>query len=163
MPTTIAKINQVKGLMGQADLVRVSFGGAGQPSRLRVVARGGNPELRGVLEGTTPGTVPEFPAALGQREFEIEFGTGYPHVLINRGSGASEVLHGGTEDPGFQRWIDQHAFDMAPRMRRLSPEDAMHCTPVVGEGRNIEWAAIFEAGKVGMGSEQREAVGAIVE
>jgi hypothetical protein len=163
VPTTIAKINQVKALMGQADLVRVSFGGANQASRLRVVAHGGNPELRAVLEGTAPGAVPEFPAPLGQREFEVEFGTGYQHVLVTRGSGASEVLHGGTEDPGFQRWIDQHVFDMAPRTRKLSPEDALHCTPVVGEGRNIEWAAIFEAGKVGMGSEQREVVAATVE
>jgi hypothetical protein len=161
--TTIGKINQVKGLMAQAELVRVSPGEDGRhPSRdipaTRIVVRGGNPALRESLGSAIPGTVPEFPT-LREGEFELVFGDGSHDAQVRYGLRLEPtLLEGNTEDPDFQRWLVDQVFEVRLRTKKLTRADALHCTPVVGEGTETQWTAIFEPRQVGMGPTQRGAV-----
>ncbi len=163
MPTTIGKINQVKGLMAQAELVQISPGADGRhPSRAipatRIVVRGGNPAARESLGSATPGTVPELPP-LREGEFELVFGDGSQDARVRYGSALEPtVLQGNTEDPDFQRWLGDQVFEVRLRTKKLTRADALHCTPVVGEGTETQWTAIFEPRLVGMGPTQRAAV-----
>src|SRR5580700_7600938 len=102
---TTQKIDQVKNLLVRAELVIVSFGAdrrhpGGDTPALRLVIRGGNPELRENL-GTPPthglSQIPELRAG----EFELEAGDGYQHARISRLSEPPTLLQGGADDPGF--------------------------------------------------------------
>jgi hypothetical protein len=163
---TMAKIRQVQELMANANLVKVIYGVDNIPGRpdtrgVRVVVRSGNPELRESLD--YPG--PNFPS-LKKGETQLKFGDGYQHAEVATGEShpavAGEVteLQGGAEDPGFQRWLDQHLFDLRQRTRILDFSHAVKWTAVGGEGQETEWTAIFPPELLGMGSPQRETVGA---
>ncbi len=159
--TPTNKIDQVKELIGKAELVRVSFGTDGRTPRgdsraLRVVVRSGNPELRASLGDPTAVGVAEFPMPLRKGELQIEFGEGCPGVRISSRSEPPTSWHG-TDDPVLQTWLERQVEKIKVRAA-ANRSHALQWTSVRGKGVETQWSAIFEPGQVGMRSAPREAV-----
>jgi hypothetical protein len=163
---TIEKVNQVLGFMGHAELVRVSYGatervaGGDTPPGVRIVIRGGEPELRRSFEAPSPYRLSEFPT-LSEGEFEIELGEGSKSVRIRFRSDPPIVLRGGTEDPSFQRWIETRVLEIRTRATVLNKEDALQWSAVGGRGQETEWTAIVEPEQLRMDYPKRGTVPAL--